>query len=381
MNRTALILTCLLVNPIFADLKIQITNPLAVERKSETIELSAAQLQPLSAGSLQTIHITDSAGKAVLCQAVDTDFDELRQPDVLIFQTDLAPSESKTFTAAVGEKHVYTVNDFKAYGRFNRERFDDFAWENDRIAHRTYGKALITWKGEPLTSNTIDIWSKRTTRMVLNEWYMADNYHADHGEGADFYSAGKSRGCGADGLWADGKLWVGQNFVESRVLTNGPIRVMFELDYEPFDVNGMKVSEVRRISLDAGSNLDQITCIYKIESGSGPLVAGLGMKKVSGQTVELNPKDGWLAQWEAVAKNNGMQAIGILADPNAVVDGAHDDLNNLLLVKVGQDNTVRYRAGFYWDKSGHFPNFDAWKAYLTHQQTLIGAPVRIEVSQ
>ena len=45
---------------------------------------------------------------------------------------------------------------YKAFGRFVRERFDDFTWENDKVAHRTYGKALETWKGEPLTSSTID---------------------------------------------------------------------------------------------------------------------------------------------------------------------------------------------------------------------------------
>ena len=37
-----------------------------------------------------------------------------------------------------------------------------------------------------------------------------------------------------------GQLYIPTNFVDSRVLTNGPIRVMFELVYEPFDVNGVK---------------------------------------------------------------------------------------------------------------------------------------------
>src|SRR5262249_10233805 len=163
------------------------------------------------------------------------------------------PNETKTFTVGIGRKHEYTRDDFKAYGRFVRERFDDFAWENDLIAHRAYGKALETWKGEPLTSSAIDIWSKRTPKMVINEWYMVDNHHADAGEGADFYSAGASRGCGGTGIWAADKLWTSKNFVDSRVLANGPIRVVFELVYDPFDVNGTKVSEVKRISLDAGS--------------------------------------------------------------------------------------------------------------------------------
>ena len=80
-----------------------------------------------------------------------------------------------------------------------RERRDDFAWENDRTAHRMYGKALETWAQEPLTSSSVDVWFKRTRRLVINDWYMVDDYHRDNGEGADMYSAGKSRGCGGNG--------------------------------------------------------------------------------------------------------------------------------------------------------------------------------------
>src|SRR4030042_4943578 len=151
------------------------------------------------------IHVKDATGKELLCQAVDTDGDYT--PDQVIFQADFAAGQTQTFMVTVGDKWVYTKDQFRAYGRFVRERFDDFCWENDRIAHRTYGKALETWVREPLTSSTIDIWSKRTSRPVINEWYMADNYNTDTGEGADFYSAGPSRGCGGNGLGGGAQLW------------------------------------------------------------------------------------------------------------------------------------------------------------------------------
>ncbi len=172
-------------------------NKLNRARQSETIELSLKDLAPLAEKDLNKLHVRDSSGKAVLAQSVDTDFDELRKPDLLIFQSDFGPNETKTFTVSAGKKREYSKEDFRAYGRFVRERFDDFAWENDRVGHRTYGKALITWKGEPLTSSAIDIWSKRTAKLVINDWYMVDNYHVDGGEGVDAYSAGPTRGCGA----------------------------------------------------------------------------------------------------------------------------------------------------------------------------------------
>ena len=99
------------------------------------------------------------------------------------------------------------------YGRFVRERFDDFVWENDLVAHRMYGPALETAAKEPLVSSGIDTWVKRAHRLVVNDWFMTGDYHRDQGEGADFYGVGKSRGCGGLGLWAGGKLNVSKNFV------------------------------------------------------------------------------------------------------------------------------------------------------------------------
>ena len=84
------------------------------------------------------------------------------------------------------------LEDYRVYGRFVRERHDDFAWENDRVAFRIYGEALETFEKEPLTSSAVDAWSKRTRRLVLNDWYLVDDYHRDHGEGGDFYPAGRT---------------------------------------------------------------------------------------------------------------------------------------------------------------------------------------------
>ncbi len=290
MNRTETILTITLLTalPLFChaatnELTVKAVNNLDIARPSQTIELSVAQLAPLGEKDLRKIHVKDAAGKEVLCQAVDTDGDY--HPDEVIFQVDFAPGATNSFTVMVGKKWDYTKDQFKAYGRFVRERFDDFAWENDRIAHRTYGTALETWKEEPLTSSAIDVWVKRVPYLVINGWYMLENYHLDHGEGADFYSAGTTRGNGGDGLWADNKLWISRwNFVNSRVLACGPIRVLFELTYEPFDVGKWKFSEIRRISLDAGQNFDHYHRPFHYQpnftlAGSDLFDGGLGNQK------------------------------------------------------------------------------------------------------
>ncbi len=183
---------------------VTLTNPLAVKRPAETIALAFADLVKLVPGvELKKLQVVDAKGKLVLSQLVDSDGDE--NPDQIVFQTDLGPSESKAFKLRVGERASAVEADYKAYGRFVRERHDDFAWENDLIAHRMYGPDLETCKKEPLTSSGVDVWVKRVPKLVVNEWYMTDNYHQDHGEGADFYGVGKSRGCGGLGIWSGGK--------------------------------------------------------------------------------------------------------------------------------------------------------------------------------
>jgi hypothetical protein len=361
-------------------LKVKAVNKLPIVRHSQTIGISAADLVPLGEKDLEKIHVKDSSGNELLAQAVDTDYDDYHKPDMVIFQADFAPNETKTFTLSAGKKQRYTKEDFRAYGRFVRERFDDFAWENDLIAHRTYGHALIGWKGEPLTSSAIDIWSKRVPRLVINDWYMLDNYHSDLGEGADDYSAGASRGDGGSGIWDNNQLYVPQNFVDSRVLANGPIRVMFELVYEPFDMGGKKVSQTLRISLDAGSQLDHFQSFYRVQSGNDPLAVAVGLKKVKGEQKELNAGHGWLASWEPMEKNLGMQGVAVIVNPSAFDKEAEDKQNNLVVLKAGKENSVSYWAGFAWDRAGKITTAEAWKKYVDEFAESVQSPIAVSVS-
>src|SRR6185503_13558146 len=97
-------------------LTVAAVNKLKIARASETIELTAQMLAALAEKDLMKLHVQDASGKEVLSQAVDTDYDEYHKPDVLIFQADFAPNETKTFTISAGAKREYAKDDFRAYG-------------------------------------------------------------------------------------------------------------------------------------------------------------------------------------------------------------------------------------------------------------------------
>jgi hypothetical protein len=271
---------------------------------------------------------------------------------------------------------VYTREQFKAYGRFVRERRDDFAWENDRVAHRMYGAALETWAQEPLTSSAVDAWVKRTRRLVINDWYMVDDYHRDHGDGADLYSAGKSRGCGGNGIWDGGRLYPSANFRDSRVLANGPLRVMFELTYAPWTAAGQTVSERKRITLDAGQNLSRFESFY--QAGGRALQQAAGIKKPADSVVLRSKEQGILRTWEVV-KEAGHLGCGIVVDPAAIVDVAEADGNVLVVSGVPPASPAAYYAGFGWDRSGDFADMAAWDRYLDQFAQRLHAPLQVKL--
>jgi hypothetical protein len=358
---------------------VTVRNALDVARPAETVVLTASAIRgAMAVEDLRTVHVTDAAtGKEVLAQPVDNNDDGVFEE--VVFQADLGARATRTFTLSVGARQVFTKDQFKAYGRFVRERRDDFAWENDRVAHRMYGKALETWAQEPLTSSSVDVWFKRTRRLVINDWYMVDDYHRDNGEGADMYSAGKSRGCGGNGIWDAGKLYVSANFVESRALANGPIRVMFELIYPAFDAGGARVTEIKRITLDAGQNLNRFESRYTTQS-SGPKLQAAGIKKHPEALVVRDKARGLLRTWEPVKADGSHFGCGIIVDPGEAVDYAEADGNVLVVTGVAPGGVAAYYASSGWDKSGDYKTVDDWDRYLDLAAQRIRSPLTVSVT-
>ena len=168
----------------------------------------------------------------------------------------------------------------KSYGRYIPERYDDYAWENDRIAFRVYGTAL-----EKTNENAygIDVWSKRTSAMVIDKWYKSGDYHVDHGEGLDFYHVGFTLGAGNSAPIFNDSIYYSKNYRRYQVLDNGPLRTSFRLEFDPWNANGISVSNSKIISLDAGSQLNRIEVIYSFKSAKSlPLAIRIVKRPESG---------------------------------------------------------------------------------------------------
>lgn len=94
--------------------------------------------------------------------------------------------------------------------------------------------------------------SARALPLSMN-FTNGGDYHRDHGRGLDMYNVGPGRGCGGIAVFRDGKPHVSGNWASARTLYNGPVQTAFEVVYAPWDIGGgVRVAEMRRVTLDAG---------------------------------------------------------------------------------------------------------------------------------
>jgi hypothetical protein len=323
-----------------------------------------------------------------------------------LFQVDLAPGETRTFyvlnasaLAAVPPPIV------KTFARYVPERFDDFAWESDRIAFRAYGQALI--KAEGTICSGADVWIKKHRGLIVDTMYATKHYHEDNGEFMDDYRCGKSRGCGGLGVWDGQKLYVSSNWKTYKVIATGPIRSEFELTYDAWDAgHGRKVSEVKRYSIDAGSWLTKVTSTISSDDKS-PLTIGVGLAERACPTnrTEFFARDqaeGWMTYWQPEDQPKGTTAVAILLPKNSVEAFTNDDpnlpaakkhanvpqpthegyppiRNQLAITQVEPGQPFSYYLGACWDRSGDFTNHVQWEDYVKRFAARRDQPLQVTV--
>ena len=360
-------------------INISVENPSNFER-SEVVEIPAEKLMALPSG--KTYVVTNQNGDILPSQLT---FD-----NKLIFETNLKVNEAISYSVKTGAKKEFPS---KTYGRFITERKDDFAWENDHVAFRIYGKALIAVDGP---SNGLDFWYKRTNDLIIDKWYKDDlagvkSYHEDHGEGLDDYKVGRTLGGGMMAPFVNDSLTLNENFISQEILENGPLRTTFKLTYNDITVDGKTFSESRTFSIDAGSQLTKVTQEYGTKDAI-TVAAGIIKRAQDDQPYEALTENGGAAliyeepETEKVGKifvgmflPNGIEKAitytATIIHPKTKNEETHSHVLGVTTYYPGQP--ITYYVGYGWDKFG-YPTIVDFQNYIGHFTKAIEEPLIIK---
>lgn len=381
------------------NVNISISNPSALDREKEIAEIS---LDAIAKFDGQPFIISDNNGMQIPYQ--------ITYDNKIIFPVDVDANSSVTYTFKPGTpKEVAPI----ACGNYYPQRVDDIAWENDRIAFRTYGPALQA-TGEKAFG--YDIWVKRVSEPVVDMRYKTElnpetrakiaelqktdkkaaqelansiSYHIDHGNGLDYYKVGPTLGAGTSALMANDSIVYPYCYKEYEILDNGPLRFTVKLVYNPLKVKeNDNVIETRHISLDAGSQFNKITLSYANLSEPTPLVSGIVLHDPNYE-YKADATQGYLSYADPEVPSDGQIYVGAvfpekIDDAKAVIfseaekkqRGADGHVLASTTYKPGSEYT--YYAGAGWNKWG-FANFDEWTKQVQDFAKKVKQPLQVSI--
>jgi hypothetical protein len=194
-------------------------------------------------------------------------------------------------------------------------------------------------------------------------------------------------------------------------------------------VAGRKVSETKRISIDAGSNLSRVESTFSSDNKS-PLEIGVGLAERPGENVILketseitkdstsseidswqtstdkglaveNQTEGLLAYWQPQDFAKGTTAVAMIlpkggvqqftndladlpaekfAAPTNTVEEGQPAIRNLLAIAPAEiGKPFVYYLGAGWDRSGDFPDAKSWMDYVRRFAERRDQPLQVTI--
>ncbi|MDX6444740.1 MAG: hypothetical protein QOH71_1814 [Blastocatellia bacterium] len=241
--------------------KLSVTNPTDDLRLHENVVVSVAELKRIApdfkAGDI-VVTTSDASTLAEDAQTLQTtelpsqadDLDGDNKFDEIAFQIELKPKQTRIVTIAYGEaatmQRLRSDYPRRTAAKFTM-KFDGLAWESEMNAWRIYFDKR----------NAIDLFGKRRPGLYL-EMFGAPEYvyHWESPLGRDIYRIGDAIGIGAVAALVDGKVVKVSDVADRkwRIINAGPVRVIVELSYKAWKVNGREVNLVSRITQWAGKH-------------------------------------------------------------------------------------------------------------------------------
>lgn len=385
---------------------VTVTNPLAMERSGEMVEVSMAEVSA-------KLNLADTAQVVVLDAENQQVPYQITYDEKLIFPATVAANASTTYTIQAGTPIDVEL---KACGRQYPERLDDMAWENDLVAFRAYGPALQA-RGE--RGFGYDLFTKyNTTEPVLESFYqnelnqdvrarMAElqktdpkaavelgrsiSYHIDHGYGMDCYAVGPTLGAGVAALMVNDTILYPWCYSTQEVLDNGPLRFTVKLEFTPLTVKGdSSVIETRVITLDAGSHLNRTAVSYTNLQETLPIATGIVLHEPDGAVV-ADAADGYITYVDpTTGPGNGKILMGAafpatVKEAKTVLFPAEEkkqrnnaDGHVLAISDYEPGSEYVYYWGFAWDKAD-IKSPEAWNQYMAEFAQKVRKPLEVSI--
>lgn len=378
---------------------VTVTNTSNIGRTNEITEISMEAVAKLNG---ESFIIADDKGTQIPYQ--------ITYDKKIIFPVDVNANSSITYKIKPGTPEEYAT---VACGQFYPERVDDIAWENDRIAFRTYGPALQA-TGEQAFG--YDIWAKRVEEPVVDLRYKTElnpetkakivelrktdkaaaqqlanaaSYHIDHGNGLDYYKVGPTLGAGTSALLSNDSIVYPYCYKEYELLDNGPLRFTVKLVYNPIKVKeDASVIETRLLSLDAGSQLNKITLSFANLSEPTPLVTGIVLHEPSND-YQADAANGYIAYADPEDRENGQIYIAAVF-PEKISDAKGVNFSEQEKKQRGANGHVlgyttyvpeseyTYYTGAGWSKWG-FQNSAEWFKYVQDFAQKVKQPLQVTI--
>jgi hypothetical protein len=316
--------------------------------------------------------VKDMHGKLVSSQCDDMNGDG--RWDELVFLCDLGISESQKLIFEPVEATAYPVFDARTHLRFCRanEPYDTAwgdlrmktndtkftipvyqmegpAWENDIVSFRNYYDAR----------NGIDIYGKRVHEMVLDSvGIKGRNYHELAAWGMDILKVGNSLGAGAIAIGIGDSLYRVGPCEEGgfRLISQGPVRTVFELTYTDVPAGDRLYSVNQQISMYAGDNFYRNSVKVNGLKGDEELVTGIvDMHALAADQVEVGKMKA-MSTWGKQAMNGEVLGMAVIFPDSefrryweAPVSGSGIVNTHLVSLGLSADKPTKYAFMAAWE--------------------------------
>lgn len=387
---------------------VMVSNPIPSARL-EMVETDLGTLQKKLQSEGTDFIVTDADGKEIPSQVT--------HDRKLIFQVGVAGKGKSIYHVRKGTPQPYEV---RAKGRLFTERQDEFGWENDRVAYRVYGHGGAVG---------YDLFNKSTSELMLDYWYASEQnqemrsvsrqlkergfqdladqvynafcYHIDHGKGMDCYTVGPTLGGGANALLdEDGSLFMPKCYKTFEILDQGPLRFTVRFTYPEQEYNGEKLTEVRIISLDAGSHFNRVSVSYAGLSRPTKMAAGTVIHKDNPSAYVLSQENGYLGYEDLgdasvyqprykdeFGKLMGKIYIGLLFPDKSIATTYQTRENGLATGHILAITTYKpqtaytYYFGSGWNRNPLTPfhSLTDWEAHLSKEALAKRNPLKVSV--